>query len=525
MFNQNIDLKILRELSKDENSYKKLLDLIGIDSSGDSITPTSKEVGVNFKYFFWSIANLKDKEEWYYSNSIKNITGFSERELKHLPDGLQSLIHEDDLHSVKKKLLESEENPSKNLLVLTYRINTKEGNTIWLNEEINFIRDEKGKIIKSISFGSDISKIKTEELKLKQSCDRYQDLNSAKDKFISIVSHDLRSPFTSLLGFSEILLNEDSLPESEKKEYLEYIYDSSKIQLQLINYLLDWSRLQTGRLQIEPRKINVRDLVSNCVSVLTGTAIRKKINLKVEIDKNLYFYVDERLIIQSITNLISNAIKFTPSNKSVVVSAAKFKEGMIEIIVQDEGLGISEKNQSKLFQIDQKLILVGTDGEKGTGLGLTLVKEIVEKHNGDIWFYSQLNEGSEFHISLPEAKNSVLLVESDLSTSQTYKELLKKTLSSFEILHVPNGYEAMSIIINTPPSLVITDHEMPLMNGIQLVEAMRKKKANKNVPVIIVSTEINDEIENKYRALGVTSILQKPVNSSQFIDAVKECAL
>ncbi|MEW6701387.1 MAG: hybrid sensor histidine kinase/response regulator, partial [Bacteroidota bacterium] len=368
-----------------------------------------------------------------------------------------------------------------------------------------------------------ITEVVLKEIELQKSQDQLKEQNTAKDKFISIISHDLRSPFTTLLGFSEILLNESDISEEEKNEYLRYIYDASRSQLNLINCLLDWSRLQTGRIKVEPVRLNVKTVVSTAVAPLTGDAIHKNIDVRIDIPVDLYIDADERLISQAVINLTSNAIKFTPEGKEVHLSSSRFKEGMIEIVVRDEGLGISEENQTKLFKIDQKFSLVGTGGEKGSGLGLTLVKEIIEKHGGQVWFYSQVGEGSEFHLTVPEAKNIVLLVEDDYGTRTLYKKIIEQALPNFEVKFADNGYEAIALYRNLLPTIIITDHDMPLMNGIQLVEAVQKKETNRTIPIIVISAKLNDEITKKYLRLGVDKVISKPVESNLLIQLIREC--
>ena len=515
--------KQLRDLAKDEESYQELLSII--ENNLDSFTPKMylSEYISKLPGILWYIIYPGDKNKNVYSESFKSITGYSVKEINHLPDKFQSLIHEDDLTGVQKALIDLNENSSKNSLELIYRINTKDHNILWLKEYLSIERDDNLNIVKYESLAIDISDIKQKEIELSEKNNQLVEINSSKDRFISIVSHDLRSPFTSLLGFSEILLHEPDLPEEEKKEYLEYIYDASKTQLQLINHLLDWSRLQTGRLQIEPRRMNVKTIVSNCVSMLTGSAIRKNIEIKTNLPDDLFCFADERLIIQSITNLLSNAIKFTPSKKKIFATADRFKEGKVEIVIRDEGVGISTDNQTKLFSIDQKFSLSGTAGEKGSGLGLTLVKEIVEKHGGDVWFYSELDKGSEFHITLPEAKNLVIVIEESNEKREFYREMLNHCPASFEISFSSNGYEAMGIILKKAPSLIITNHHMPLLNGIQLVEAIRKKETNSQVPVIIVGRELQEEILEKYSKLQEAFLINEPVDKDIFIELVTKC--
>lgn len=460
--------------------------------------------------------------ETHVSDSIKDICGYTSEEIKKFPENLYTLIHEEDSEKIKKDLIEFETNPERSNAEFVYRIKSKDGKLVWVKDFINLSRND-GKISCRKSIVLNISDIINHEQELIQINEKLSDLNVQKDKFISIISHDLRSPFTTLLGFSEIMLNEPDLSNEEKTEYLQYIYDASKNQLNLINCLLDWSRLQTGRIKVEPVRLNVKYAVSTAITPLTGDAVRKNIDIKIDIPSDLSINADERLFGQAIIHLVSNAIKFTPEGKDVHISASRFKEGSVEIIVRDEGLGISEENQSKLFRIDQKFSLQGTSGEKGSGLGLTLVKEIIDKHGGQVWFYSQVGQGSEFHITLPEAKNLILLVEDDNATKELYKKIIEGALSNFEVRFANNGYEAINIYRQILPTIIITDHDMPLMNGIQLVEILQKKESNKAVPIIVISAKLNDELIKKYTRLGVDKIIPKPVDQNLLISSIKEC--
>lgn len=464
----------------------------------------------NFKDYVIAAEFPAGEKEYYISDSIYDVTGYTKEEITAKAGKLHSIVIEEDRPELNKKLAALDTDITKNKFKMAFRILTKEGIIKWIEETINIVRDESGIITEKYIISADVTEHKNNENDLSAKNDALRMINDSKDKFISIVSHDLRAPFTSLLGFTEILLNEPDLPEEDKTEYLTYIHDASKNQLQLINYLLDWSRLQTGRLTVEPKRQNLNDIISKCIADLTGFSIRKNIKVLADFSDIHFVQADERLISQAVTNLISNAIKFTPHGEKVTVSTAHFKEGMIEVVVKDNGIGIPDEKKDKLFKIEEKFSSTGTNGEKGSGLGLTLVKEIIEKHGGEIWFYSQLNQGSEFHITIPEAKNIVLVVEDDLTIRSIFERIIKKTLRNFEIITANNGYEAMSYILKETPSLVITDHEMPLMNGIQLVEALKNREKKANVPVIVVSARFTDEIKKKYDELGVDKMINKP---------------
>lgn len=471
--------------------------------------------------FLWSLTFEGNRDDVFFTESVQKITGYTAREIINLPGRILSLVHPEDALNIRKQLSDFESDGGQNHISLIYRIINKSGVTVWVREGINVERDGRSKIIRYDGVVSDITELKESEFALRKSFDTLKSLNDSKDRFISIISHDLRAPFTSILGFAEILLNEPGLSDHEKNEYLTYIYESSQSQLQLVNYLLDWSRLQTGRIKFEPQRIKASTLVYSCVSALTGNAVRKNIEIKVAVPEEIYIHADEKLITQAVNNLLSNAIKFTDENKTVSVIVNHFKKGIIEFIIKDEGTGISEANKPKIFKFDQKFSLEGTKGEKGSGLGLALVKEIIEKHGGDVWFYSEYQKGSEFHFTVPEAPNLVLLVEDDKGARMLWQKIIQNNFPDFEIISTTNGYEAMSFLSGRTPSLVITDHDMPLMNGIQLIESMRKRDETNKIPVMVVATIITDDLRKKYIRLGVETFLIKPVEIKDFVEELK----
>jgi CheY-like chemotaxis protein len=305
-------------------------------------------------------------------------------------------------------------------------------------------------------------------------------------------------------------MNDTDLLEKEKTEYLSYINDSSQNQLQLINDLLDWSRLQTGRLKVEPQRVQLQRMVFNSVSSLTGDAIRKNIDIKVDVPDNLFVEVDERLLTQTVTNLLGNAIKFSPENTSVMISANIFNEKFTEIVVKDEGIGIPDANQEKILKPGKIFTTEGTKGEKGTGLGLALAKEIVEKHSGEIWFYSTPGKGSEFHITVPSSPNTILLVKSSLEMREKYLKLLRSRFPMYQVIGAENGYNALGIILNQMPFLIITEHEMPLMNGVQLIKSIKRKDKSLDIPIFVLDNGRSEDIKKIYNEQGIETLPDEP---------------
>ena len=464
--------------------------------------------------YFWYEDRKNKKAEIFYTNSVEEVTGYTKEELLAMPGKGKDIIHGEDLQELKHQVNEFENDPDRNYLELEFRITRKNNKNVWVKEILFVDRNDEGEIIESFGKVYNISSYKEKEKTLLKNIDELRNLNVSKDNFIAMLSHDLRAPFTSILGFSEILLNETDLSDNEKAEYLTYINDSSQNQLQIISDLLDWSRLQTGKLQIEQQRVHAQSMVFNCVSSLTGNAIRKNIDIKVNVPDNLYINVDERLIIQVITNLLGNAIKFSHEEASVEINANIYNEKFSEIIVKDEGVGISEEGKEKLFQIGKIFSTEGTKGEKGTGLGLALAKQIVEKHGGDIWFYSKLGEGSEFHVTLPSSANTILVVKSDKEKKKSYINFLKERFPLYQVIGADNGYEALGIIISHMPSLIVTDHEMPLMNGMLLIQSIRLEDKPLNIPVIAILNTESDEIKKSYDEYGIKTILD---DSSDFV--------
>lgn len=252
-----------------------------------------------------------------------------------------------------------------------------------------------------ISTLQDISHRKEAELKLRQYSDELKLANETKNKFFSIIAHDLRSPFHAFLGLSGLLAeNTDSLSREEIKNYASALNAALKNQFDLLNDLLDWAKLQNKDFMLNVKSVNLNDLVKSVLDPLSLSAKHKEILLRNNISPNLFLSSDGNMIKLLIRNLISNSIKFTNKNGFVEISALK-KAGFIEITVADNGVGIPEDEIQKLLKEDGIHSTEGTGSEKGTGLGLLLCREIVKKHGGKIWVESELGKGTKFVFTIP----------------------------------------------------------------------------------------------------------------------------
>jgi len=229
-----------------------------------------------------------------------------------------------------------------------------------------------------------------------------KEINASKDKFFSIVAHDLKSPFNGLLGFTKILLDDfDELPPDLLKGYIANIYTTAKNVYTLIENLLEWSRIQTGKMEFSPVKMDLFDEVKYTVELLHNNAENKNITLVGNVPKNTFICVDNNMIHSVMQNLVSNALKFTREGGTVEILTRDEGE-FVEVTVADNGIGIKESDLWKLFRIDVQHTTQGTAKEKGTGLGLILCKELIEKHGGNITAESVEGAGTKFIFTLPK---------------------------------------------------------------------------------------------------------------------------
>jgi nitrogen-specific signal transduction histidine kinase len=248
---------------------------------------------------------------------------------------------------------------------------------------------------------TDISARKLAEQGLKDSEIRLRDLNATKDKFFSIIAHDLKSPFNAIKGVSQFLLREYSLlTKKEIQDSIIQIQESASNSILLLENLLQWAESQTGIIGVSSERIDIKCVVSETIAMMKPSADTKKIQISLSVQSGCVVKADNYMLRTILRNLLSNAIKFTFEDGKISVSAQDI-ENQILISVVDNGIGISSTDMGKLFKVDQKLMMRGTGNEKGSGLGLVLCKEFVEKQGGKIWAYSEQGKGFEIHFTLP----------------------------------------------------------------------------------------------------------------------------
>lgn len=282
----------------------------------------------------------------------------------------------------------------------------KDGYYIWFEVNINPILDLDNNITGYNAIARDITLRKKYEEEIQIKNKELKELNEAKDKFFSIIAHDLRSPYQGLMGVVNILLNEyDTMPRETAKDYLGLLNRSVKAQYNLLEDLLSWSKIQSGKMKCIPRKINLLDGINSAISNLVPNARNKGINVEVNINKYLSVSADPDMFNLLVRNLFSNAIKFTGNNGKIEILTGNLSNE-IYVEIKDSGIGIEKENIDKLFRMDVSFSMPGTNSEKGSGLGLLLCKEILDKHNGKIWVESKFGKGSSFKFIFPKDENN-----------------------------------------------------------------------------------------------------------------------
>jgi PAS domain S-box-containing protein len=310
-------------------------------------------------------------------------------------------VHPEDL----EKLLDQYQNAfrSKTSFSCEFRFKRKDDIYRWImiNGTPRFNRT--GIFMGFIGSCTDISEQKESEEKIQNINIELAEINATKDKFFSIISHDLRSPLSGLMQILFIIAEDyDSLPNEEKLEMITDVANTSKKTYELMENLLEWSSIQTGTIPFYPKKLTLLTLLNNLEDLYNQNLKSKEITLKIDVEPEISVFADKKMTETILRNLISNSIKFTHPKGIVSVSLEPGNDFVV-IKVRDTGVGIKTELLSELFKVDKVQSTRGTEKETGTGLGLILCKELVEKQNGKMWVESKEDEGTTFYFTLPAA--------------------------------------------------------------------------------------------------------------------------
>ena len=393
----------------------------------------------------------------------------------------------------------------------------------------------------------DITDRKRAEDKIKLKNEELQKLNAEKDKFFSIIAHDLRGPFSGFLGLTKIMAEElPNLKMAEIQQIAVNMENSATNLYRLLENLLQWAKMQQGLIPFDPVVIQLDSVVSESVEMLMESFKNKGIELTFDIPVDTMVIADINMLQTVIRNLVSNAVKFTPKGGRISLSAKTSDYNSIEISIKDSGIGMSTEMVNNLFRLNVQNNRQGTDGEPSSGLGLLLCKEFIEKLGGKIGVESEEGIGSIFHFTLPhssepeekivtknldlpnkeedkvirEVSPLKILIAEDDENSQMIISLAVKTLSK-EILKVRTGFEAVEACRNHPDiDLILMDIQMPQMDGYEATRQIRQ--FNKEIIIIAQTAYANKGDREKATGAGCTDYITKPIKKAELVALTKK---
>ncbi len=303
-------------------------------------------------------------------------------------------VHPDDFDSCVQTYVAAFD--KRQSFLMEYRMKNKLGEYCWIRDFGRPFYDLDNTFLGYIGSCYDITENKNNELELIE-------LNATKNKFFSIIAHDLKNPFNSIIGYSELLIDHIKGKEYGKLEdYANIILQSSNRAMDLLMNLMAWAQSQSGRMDFNPECFDIIPLVDDVTLLVNGIAKQKSILIESTLPTSIQVNADKQMISTVLRNLISNAIKFTMPEGKITISAFD-KQNQLIVSVTDTGVGISQERIDKLFNISEGYSTPGTQDEKGTGLGLILCKEFINKNNGEIWVESKSGIGTTLYFSLPLA--------------------------------------------------------------------------------------------------------------------------
>jgi CheY-like chemotaxis protein len=360
------------------------------------------------------------------------------------------------------------------------------------------------------------------EEELRKAKARAEEETLLRDKFVSLVSHDLRSPLSSVIGLMRLIeSNLASNPDDSSQMnagMMRRAVNSCNDLIKMIDQLLSISRLKMGSLKPISAFHNAKALVGLAVANMSFLAKEKNITIINETPADMRLFIDRQLTLEVLQNLISNAIKFSESGSTVTIFSPN--ESTNVIAIKDTGVGISEDMAINIFRHDIRTTTTGTRGERGTGLGLPLCKDIMEAHGGSIRVESREGEGSVFYLEFKRVRPLCLLVDDKEEMRYILKSILSKM--DADVLEAENGSAAINMLDSITPHLIVTDLQMPVMDGYKLLRTIRNNPRIGKTPVVVVTSDIDLETRDKAMKMGADEFFTTPVTQQDFLPRISK---
>ncbi|MDD5399922.1 MAG: ATP-binding protein [Sulfurimonas sp.] len=481
----------------------------------------------------------------YISSNCLNILGYSRGEMQSDSFLYADLIHPEDIERISKEVTYYIENKIDNF-EQSYRLRLKDGSYRWFYDFSHLMRDEKNNLTSIRGYMFDQTGLKEAEIAIKEAKEKAELANKTKSQFLANMSHEIRTPMNAIIGLSELLF--DTKLDDKQKNLLLKVNSSSKMLLGIINDILDYSKIEAGKLELEHKSFKIEDVMEQLKFMFLESARKKSLNTHCELKDNAPSVIigDKLRITQVLSNLISNAIKFTHSGGVSLDIELKEKlnekKAIISFIVKDSGIGISEEQLKKLFTPFTQADTSTTRKYGGTGLGLTISKRIIEAMGGVLRAQSQVGVGTTFsfelefevaswdraafNITIPQEREKlpnfngikVLLVEDNQINQEVASMMLNRV--SIEVDMANNGQEAVEKYFANPShyNLILMDLQMPIMSGYEATKIIRE--SDKEIPIIALTAAAMIEDKQKAMDAGMNDHLGKPIDMNELYKTV-----
>ena len=388
----------------------------------------------------------------------------------------------------------------------------------------------------------DISDKQKNELALLKSKEEAEKANQAKSDFLSSMSHELRTPLNAILGFTQLLKYEKTLSEKQQSHIRE-ISNAGNLLLELVNQILDLARIEKGHLQLSMEKVALADCFKEVRAMILPLAEKNNLSLNINTDTCGYVIADFTRLKQIVLNLLSNAIKYNVDNGSVTLKVLQKEPNVVRICIIDTGKGISQELLQEIFQPFNRLN--AASNIEGTGIGLSISKQLVEMMNGNIGVSSKINDGSEFWIELSGSLNINTDMENESRSAPSDQVLPSRSIADKNILVAEdnptnqtlilsqlealgyaadlakNGQEALNKMVNTDYQLLLTDCNMPLIDGYKLARTIRQS-GNQQLPIIALTADAFPEKTAECLKAGMNDQITKPVDLQTLKDTLEK---
>ena len=513
--------------------------------------------GSNDGVWDWNIIT----NEVYYSPRWKAMIGYKDEEFDNQFSSFEKQIHPDDVARVKQ-MLEDYIAGKVNKFDTEFRMQHKNGNWEHILGRGYLVRDNTDKPVRMTGTSVDITERKlaeaqilklnaelegrvtqrtTELMHAKEDAER---ANLAKSEFLSRMSHELRTPMNAILGFSQLLDADPRQPLSEDQtESVHEILHAGEHLLELINEVLDLSKIEAGKIAVSLEAVSVQDTLTDCLSLIKPLALERGITIFLpESDTVNYVLADRTRLKQVLLNLLSNAVKYNKQNGDVTISY-EYLDGELQIRITDTGPGISVDNQSHLF-IPFERLGAEESGIEGTGIGLALSKRLVECMEGKIGIESSVESGSTFWIQLPnitvthfedededdklssdsilesfttDSQHKVLYIEDNPANARLIERILKQQRKKVEFLTTESPTKGLELIDKHQPDLILLDINLPEMDGYAVMECLQTGVKTRNIPVVAISANAMPSDFARGKAAGFIEYLSKPIDVPKFL--------